>query len=242
MPEPHAAARGAPWFARMRLPSLCALCRQWGSERLCADCIALHAAPRPRCRRCALPAGDGGCGACVIDPPDFDGAVAAVDYGYPFDALIRRYKFHAGLDLTATFARRMLAAHARAGLPSPGLLLPVPLSAQRLRERGYNQAWELARRLGRALGVPSDARLLLRIRDTPQQLDLPPEQRAANVRGAFAIEPARRAELRGAAVTVVDDVLTTGATLREVARVLRQAGAAQVHVWTLARTPRPETA
>jgi len=136
----------------------------------------------------------------------------------------------------------MLAAHAHAGRPAPGLLLPVPLSLQRLRERGYNQAWELARRLARALGTRADARLLLRIRDTPHQLALPPEERAANVRGAFAVEPARRAELRGASVTVVDDVLTTGATLREIARVLRHAGVAQVHVWTLARTPRPESA
>ena len=228
----------------MRLPSLCALCRQWGSERLCDDCIVKYAAPRLRCRRCALPlvAGGAGCGACAIDPPDFDGAIAAVDYAYPFDGLIRRYKFHAGLDLTATFVRRMLAAHERAGRPPLALLMPVPLSAQRLRERGYNQAWELTRRLARALGARADARLLLRIRDTPHQLDLLPEQRAANVRGAFAVEPARRIELRGAAVTVVDDVLTTGATLREIAHVLRQAGAAQVHVWTLARTPRPETA
>jgi ComF family protein len=186
--------------------------------------------------------GSAGCGACAIDPPDFDGAISAVDYAYPFDGLVRRYKFHAGLDLTATFARRMLAAHAHAGRPAPGLLLPVPLSLQRLRERGYNQAWELARRLARALGTRADARLLLRIRDTPHQLALPPEERAANVRGAFAVEPARRAELRGASVTVVDDVLTTGATLREIARVLRHAGVAQVHVWTLARTPRPESA
>ena len=120
------------------------------------------------------------------------------------------------------------------------MLLPVPLSGKRLRERGYNQAWELARRLGRALHCPADARLLLRVKDSPHQLALPPAQRAANVRGAFAVEPRRISELRGREVALIDDVMTTGATAAEIVRVLLQAGAARVQVWVLARTPRPE--
>jgi ComF family protein len=118
--------------------------------------------------------------------------------------------------------------------------VPVPLSDARLRERGYNQAWELARRIARRTGTRAEASLLLRIRDTPHQLDLPPDARAGNVRGAFAIEPRRLGELRGRRVAVVDDVMTTGSTAGEIARVLKLAGAARVEVWVVARTPRPE--
>jgi len=128
----------------------------------------------------------------------------------------------------------------RDAAPRPQLLLPAPLSPQRLRERGYNQAWELARRLGRQLRLHCDASLLLRVRDTAHQLDLPPERRAANVRDAFAVEPRRRAELDGREVALIDDVLTTGATAAEMTRVLLAAGATRVSVWVLARTPRPD--
>ncbi len=193
-----------------------------------------------RCTRCAIevPGGQALCGACLREPPPFARTVAAFDYVPPWDHLIARFKFHAALDLAPVFADGLVAA-ARPGLAAPTLLLPVPLSEERLRERGYNQAWELARRAGGILRVRADARLLLRIRDTPHQIALPIERRAANVRGAFAIEPRRRAALGGQDVALVDDVMTTGATVAEAARVLLAAGAASVQVWVLARTPRP---
>ena len=115
----------------------------------------------------------------------------------------------------------------------------MPLSAARLRERGYNQAWELARRVARSLDVAAEAQLLLRVRETAHQLDLPPAARSGNVRGAFAVEPRRRAEVAGRRVAIVDDVMTTGSTAAELADVLKQAGAAHVDVWVVARTPRP---
>lgn len=151
-----------------------------------------------------------------------------------------RYKFHAALDLGDALADRLLEAARRAGAPFPGLLLPAPLSPERLRERGYNQAWELTRRLARRLHAPASASLLLRVRHTARQMDLPLAERAANVRHAFAIEPRRRAELQGREVTVVDDVMTTGATAEEMTRVLRAAGAARVSIWTLTRTLPPQ--
>ena len=165
--------------------------------------------------------------------------MASVDYAHPWDQLIARFKFNAGLDLSAALTQLMLETFRAQQQVLPELILPVPLSVQRLRERGYNQAWELARRAARQLQVQADARLLLRVKDTPHQLAFPPARRAANVRGAFAVEPTRSSELRGKRVTVIDDVMTTAATANEIAGVLRQAGAAEVRFWVIARTPRP---
>jgi len=179
------------------------------------------------------------CGDCLVNPPPFRHTVAAVDYAPPWAALITRFKFHGALDLTTTLTGLVRAAQTRSGAPPAAWVLPVPLSDARLRERGFNQAWELARRLALPAGCRADPRLLLRVRDSPHQLALAPDRRAINVHGVFAVEPRRRAELRGRAVAVVDDVMTTGATGAEIARVLLQAGAAQVDLWVVARTPRP---
>lgn len=226
--------------ASRRLPSLCAVCHGWGAQRVCAACIDRFAPAQRRCQRCGLkvPPGASVCGACVGDPPPFARTLAAVDYDHPWDGLITHFKFHAALDLAPALAQRLLVAFEQSGTPAPTLLLPVPLSTERLRERGFNQAWELARRLGRALRCDTDAHLLLRMKDTPHQLAFPPEQRAGNVRAAFAVEPRRLAEVRGRRITVVDDVMTTGATTAEIARALLQAGASEVDVWVVARTPR----
>lgn len=217
------------------LPGQCSICRDWGRGALCTPCRARFASTRPRCERCAIavPAGQAVCGECLREPPPFERTIAALDYEAPWSALIARFKFHGGIELAPLFAG--LLREAASGQPAPDLLLPAPLSDARLRERGFNQSWELARRL-----APSaDARLLLRIRDTPHQVDLPLERRASNVREAFAIEPLRRAELAGRNVVLVDDVMTTGATAAEMARTLLLCGASRVQLWVLARTPRP---
>lgn len=225
------------------IPGQCALCAGWGSARVCAACLVQAAPPRPRCRRCAIgvPEGIETCGDCVRAPPPFERTIAALDYAAPWPALIARFKFHDALDLATVFAQRLVAS-CRAAQAHATLIVPVPLDAQRLRERGYNQAWELARRVGETLGIATDPSLLLRIRATPHQLALPLERRAANVQGAFAVEPRRRAEVAGRVVAVVDDVMTTGATVAEITRVLLAAQASSVQVWTLARTPRPHDA
>ena len=178
------------------------------------------------------------CGGCLLHSPHFDSACAAVDYAFPWDALLLRVKFHAGLDLLPSLVQCMLQAHAAQAAPrAADLVLPVPLSRQRLRERGFNQAWELARRLAPAIGCQAQAALLVRVRDTPHQTNLAKAQRESAVRHAFAVDPQRRAEVAGRHITVVDDVMTTLATANEVARTLKQAGAQTVHVWCLARTP-----
>ncbi len=221
-------------------PSLCAVCHDWGEQRVCALCVARFAPVLPRCERCAIevPAGVSTCGACLTGPPLFERTLAAVDYAHPWDSLITQFKFHAALDLAPALTQRLLDTFHLTDQPSPALLLPIPLSPARLRERGYNQAWELARRLARKVHCRADAKLLLRVKDTAHQLALAPDKRAGNVQAAFAVEPRRRAELAGASVTLIDDVMTTGATASEAARALLQAGAARVHVWVVARTPR----
>lgn len=223
------------------LPGQCSLCRDWGRGALCVACRTLVTHP-PRCRRCAIavPAGQPLCGACVREPPPFEHAVAALDYAVPWDGLIRHFKFHGQSELAVPLAGLLRDALARSDSDAPAadLVLPAPLSDARLRERGFNQSWEIARRLG----PRADPALLLRIRDTPHQADLPLPQRAANVRGAFAVEPLRRQEIAGRSVALVDDVLTTGATAAEMARTLLEAGAARVQLWVLARTPAPGSA
>ena len=225
--------------ALQSLPSLCAVCRGWGERAVCAACHARYANTVPRCERCALqvPSGVAVCGRCLQHPPAFDAASTGLDYAHPWSTLIARFKFHAALELADTLTVPLHAALLRGQRRWPDLLLPVPLSRERLRERGYNQAWEITRRLAGKLALRCDATLLLRVKDSPHQLDLPPGERAANVRGVFAVEPLRRDELRGCHVAVIDDVMTTGATCAEIARVLKQAGAERVEAWALARTP-----
>ena len=243
-PAPDGAQLDAEVPLAARLPSLCAVCRSWGRRGVCASCLARFAAPVSRCRRCALvvPAQVQICGACLVDPPPFDAALACFDYRPPWDRLITAFKFHAALELAPFFANALVAEARRHAAPRPDLIVPVPLASGRLRERGYNQAWVLARRVARGLGVAAEAQLLLRVRETAHQLDLLPAAREGNVRSAFAVEPRRRNEIAGRHIAVVDDVMTTGSTAAEIARVLKQAGAAQVELWVLARTPRRDDA
>ena len=208
---------------------------------MCSDCTDRFSVPNLRCRRCAaiVVPGVEVCGGCLLSPPAFSSALAAVDYGYPWDLLINDFKFNGQLDLAEPLSRLLIDAQNGCLLSAPDLMLPVPLSVGRLRERGYNQSWELVRRCAARLNRQADARLLLRIKDTAHQSDLPREIRAGNVLGAFAVEPTRRAELRGRSVTLIDDVMTTQATAAEAARTLLAAGASAVHLWVVARTPAP---
>ena len=226
-----------------RWPNRCAICAAASRGRrlrVCADCSARFAAPQRRCLGCALalPAPAGArCGRCLRDPPPWVTAVAALDYGYPWDRLLAALKFHDGLDLLPWATGALAGAVTAAGASVADIVLPVPLATARLRERGYNQAWELARGVAVARALPARADWLERLIDTPHQLTLPLEERVANMRGAFAVTAAGRTGLANKRVALVDDVLTTGATLAEASRTLLAAGAAQVEVWVLARTP-----
>jgi ComF family protein len=221
------------------LPQQCEVCRQWSGSALCADCVARYAAPRPRCACCGLPLGQPAprCGDCLRDPPPFGHTICVADYGFPWDALIGAFKFRGRAELAGLLAARLVAAVQASALPLPTLVLPVPLSPRRLAERGFNQAWEVARRAAATLKLPADATLLQRPLETAHQAELGRSERQRNLRTAFMADPRRRTTLQGARVALVDDVMTTGATAREAGVVLLRAGAAAVDLWVLARTP-----
>lgn len=238
---PHAplasgiAARGL-WPPRA---GLCAVCRQGCRGGLCADCRQGFAPPRPRCLRCARTlAQPAVCGECARVPPAFDRCVAWADYASPWRELIAGFKYRQRVELAGAFAAGLAEAiRSVDGAAGIERVLPVPLASQRLRERGYNQAWEIARRVARALRLPASVDVLQRLRDTAHQIGMTREQRERNLRDAFYVDTSRRRGVAGQRVALVDDVLTTGATAQAAALALRRAGAAGVELWVLARTP-----
>jgi ComF family protein len=206
----------------------CFLCRGAARELLCSACDAdLPRLTRALCPRCALESPGGAiCGRCLAHPPAYDATHAALAYEFPADALIQALKFRGELAL-APLLGALLAE--RVGRARVDCVIAVPLSAERLRRRGYNQAVEIARHVDRGR---LDVARCERTRDAPPQMGLPFDQRQRNVRGAFRCPRA----LIGATVAVVDDVMTTGATLDEMARTLKSAGALRVENWVVART------
>ncbi len=195
------------------------------------------------CNLCALPLPMEGliCGQCQKHPPAFKQVIAPWTYSFPIDSLISRFKHQARWPLGQILAR-LLTQHLQhrfnnTGLTRPDCLLPVPMARKRLRERGYNQALMLARWLSSDLNIPYDEHLLLRPHETVAQQALDAKTRQRNLLGAFALAP--DAKVQGRHFALVDDVLTTGATARSLARLLMNTGARQVDVYCLARTPKP---
>jgi ComF family protein len=217
------------------LPQPCLFCgtpgRRGGVCHACRDDLPGWQAPR--CPVCAIrtPA-PAVCGTCLQAARTYDASVAVASYAFPLDAAIVRFKY--GRDLTLAAALAGLLHQAVRTQPKPDLVVPMPLSSARLRERGFNQAAELARGVAARLRVAVDTQAAARTRDGAAQASLPLADRARNVRGAFTC----RLRLQGAHVAMVDDVMTTGASVEELARVLRHAGAGRVVCWVLARTER----
>jgi ComF family protein len=225
-------------FANLAFGGSCFLCRGAAGAVLCAACDAdLPRLGAPLCPRCALAAPAGAvCGRCLAQPPAYDATVAALAYAFPADVLVQALKFRGELALAPLLGALLAARLERDARVD--LVLPVPLSAARLRARGFNQALEIARHIVPAAGARLEPRLAERSRDTASQMDLPRAERARNVRGAFRCARA----LEGAVVALVDDVMTTGATLDELAATLKRAGAARVVNWVVARTSAPADA
>lgn len=222
-------------FFNHTLPQYCLLCGGIPEQgALCRACEAdLPHAPAARCPRCALanPAGTL-CGRCLRRPPAFDATYAAFDFLFPLDELLRRYKYQGLLAVGATSADLMLKALPNSALPQR--LLPMPLHPERLKERGFNQAAELAKRLGWHLGIPVNTDACQRIRHTAPQAGLSLKDRLKNLRGAFTCDE----DLSGCHIALIDDVMTTGSSLNELAKAVKQAGAARIDCWVVARAQR----
>jgi ComF family protein len=244
-------------LARALLPSCCALCGAVCDAAVCGPCHRQYVAPRrPRCACCANPVDHRGqstqlnqliencaltpvvCGACLAERPAFDATVVAADYASPLDQLVLQLKFGARLAL-APWCAQMLrdAVLDEPGFQLPNLLCPVPLGPQRLAERGFNQALEIARPLAAALGVELQPRLALRALDTRAQSGVAPAERRDNIRNAFSVAPDALERVAGQHIGIVDDVMTSGHTLNELAAELKRAGAARVSNLVFARTP-----
>jgi len=227
------------WLGTLLFPLRCRLCGAAPSAdtALCRACLDDLPWLGSSCCQCArsLPTGVDSplCGACLKRPPGFDAATALLHYRAPADYLIQRLKFSGELAVAPLLADLLAEKIAARTPPLPDFLIPVPLHRVRLQERGFNQAMELARRLGRRLAVPVEHRLCHRTRHTRPQSLTPTGLRRRNLRGAFSVT----GELPAAAhVAIVDDVMTSGHTAAELARVLRRAGAAHVEVWIVARS------
>lgn len=220
---------------RVLLAPRCLVCGQTGAAGLdlCGACTAALPWNHSACPRCALPTPHGDiCGDCLRAPPPVAATRAVFVYGFPLDRLVPCFKFHQ--DLAAGRLLAELMAQGLASAERPAALVPVPLHATRLRARGYDQALELARPLARALEIPLLDEALARQRETAPQSELDAVARRRNLRGAFAL---RAGAAVPAHVALVDDVMTTGATLHAAARALRRAGVTRVDAWVCARAP-----
>lgn len=208
------------------------LCGAMGRELWCEACdAALPYLGAERCPVCAHPTPDGKtCGHCLKTPPAFDDTVAAFAYRFPLDRLIQQMKYREQLALSKIFAQRLLLRIDR----SPDCLIPMPLHPEKLRRRGFNQAQLIAQPVAHALDIPLLSDACSRLRDTPSQTGLPWDQRDENVRGAFGC----RTDLSGKHVALVDDVMTSGASMNALAAQVKECGAATVSAWVVARAVR----
>ncbi|HCK80240.1 MAG TPA: ComF family protein [Candidatus Competibacter sp.] len=227
------------WSNRLQdalLPPLCLLCGAAGADGrdLCAGCARDLPRNAPACPSCALPLAaepNGPCGLCLRHPPDFDRVFAPFLYRPPVDYLILGLKFDNRLSHARLLGELLADALAARAEGLPDCILPVPLHPLRLRERGFNQALELARAAARRFQVPLLADGLRRIRHTTPQTGLDARQRQTNLLGAFM----RSRPLEGKRVALVDDVITTASTVVECARTLRAGGVVDIEVWAVAR-------
>jgi ComF family protein len=237
-PLPWRRLAQAPQHARAwlrgRLAPRCLLCQIEPGAPVCAGCSADFLPQRHRCSVCAIGLPESlaatRCGACVSDPPQFDRTIALADYAAPISQVIVMLKFGHRLALADDLGR-LLAGPLRAA--APDLLCAVPLSYERERSRGFNQSAEISRSAATESGIDYVGGLLLRVRDAAPQMTLKRTERRRNVKGVFAV----RGEVAGRHVGVIDDVMTTGSTLDELARTLKAAGAARVSNFVIARTP-----
>ncbi len=199
---------------------------------LCLNDLPWH--PKTSCPQCGLASGSGICGSCISSPPDFDATSAVFLYGFPIDAMMQRYKYGNMLSLYETFGQ-LLKDKAQLGSLNNShvdLIIPMPMHPTRLKERGFNQALEIAKVLTKNDADKLDFRSVIRQKLTPPQASLPLKARVKNIKGAFKVND----DLTGKRIAIIDDVMTTGASLNELAKTLKKAGATRIECWVVART------
>lgn len=217
------------WLPNL-LPESCLLCSADSQGGLlCPECtIDLPALPAACCPQCGEQTTHGErCGACMKDAPHFNRTIAAFRYDFPVDRIIHALKYGHQLAV-AGWLGNLLAARLKV---DNQLIIPLPLHPDRLRERGFNQSAEIARVIGNQLNLPVDRSSVFRNRATPRQAELPLKERHKNVRGAFECST----DLTGRTILLIDDVMTTGATVNECARIIKLHGASDISVVVAAR-------
>ena len=223
-------------IAQWLMSPVCLLCGGRGDvDGLCEGCRnSLPRLTSLHCPVCAIPDPTGEvCGRCLNKPPHFDRVVAPFMYEFPATVLIQGLKYRGNLACARPLAAGLAVALDEE--PYPDLIIPMPLARARLADRGFNQAMEISQRLAADFGLDIAVDICRRTRESAPQTVLPWKQRATNVRNAFACD----VDVSGKSVAVVDDVLTTGATLNELALTLKRRGAREVIGWIAARTPAP---
>jgi ComF family protein len=217
-------------------PSVCQICHAWPSQPICAQCVERFAQPVRRCPTCALALAPAhtACQHCVNTPSPLDACVSVVSYTFPWADCVTQFKFQANPSLGRSLAHLMShAPWVQLSVDNAQLVVAMPLSSARLRERGFNQAFELARHLS---PDKADAHVLQRLDNTTHQVGTSRDERLAQVQGMFWVASDRLEAVRGRSVVLVDDVMTTGASLYEAARTLRAAGAHHITGLVFART------
>lgn len=223
-------------FIKRLIPHRCLLCDGAAqAQSLCSACVAdLPHYTRAHCPICAIPTPEGQiCGACLQHPPAYTRTLAAFSYAFPIDQLIQALKYQQRLSIAPVLGQA-LAQTARSR-PRPDVLIPMPLHRKRLQQRGFNHATEIARVVAQNLNLPVNITAYERVRDTPPQVTLAYDQRRRNVRDAFVC----KGDVAGKRVALIDDVMTTGTSLDELAKTIKKAGALEVETWVVARTLMP---
>lgn len=216
---------------QMLLPGNCVLCLATCKGDLCRACHdGLPQLPTVHCPLCLLPTVDSRiCGACLAHHPAWTHAIAALRYAFPVDAMIHSLKYQENLALAPLLAN-LLIAKMNYSAP-PDVIIPVPLHPARLQERGFNQALEIGRHVSRQMGIPLLPHVCVRTRNTLSQTELPWKKRRSNLRNVFKCT----ASFARKHVALLDDVMTSGATLNELAKAVCQQGASEISVWVIAR-------
>jgi ComF family protein len=223
-------------FTNFALKQHCLLCAATNASKngLCEACLNdLPWHPASSCPQCGLSSDGNTCGSCLSSPPDFDATRAVFLYHFPIDAMMQRYKYGNMLSLSMTFGQLLFAKNKPESID---LIIPMPMHPARIKERGFNQAHEIAKVLTKNCREKLDFKSTERIKLTPPQASLPLKERVKNIKGAFKVNGKVKGKLASKRIAIVDDVMTTGASLNELAKTLKKAGASHVECWVIART------